>query len=185
MSISKSAYEQKVRQELQRTRNYKSLMQIPMITKIVLSICVGKQAVRNPKILKSVQEDLSLIAGQRAVITKAKKAISNFKLREGMPLGASVTLRREKMWSFFDRLVHFALPKVRDFKGMSPKSFDGHGNYNMGLKEHIVFPEINYDKVEAIRGMNITINTSAKKDEEAKEMLSLMSFPFRKFKEEK
>lgn len=179
MSISKNTYEQKVRSELRKIRNYKSPMQTPRITKIVLSICAGRQAVRNPKILKSVQEDLSLIAGQRAVITKAKKAISNFKLREGMPLGASVTLRREKMWSFFDRLVHFALPKVRDFKGMSPKSFDGHGNYNMGLKEHIVFPEINYDKVEAIRGMNITINTSAKKDEEAKELLSLMSFPFR------
>ena len=146
-------------------------------------MCVS-QAVKNPKILNTVQEDLSLIAGQRAVITKAKKAISNFKLREGMPLGVMVTLRREKMWSFFDRLVHFALPKVRDFKGVSPKSFDGRGNYNMGLKEHIVFPEINYDKVESIRGMNITINTSTNKDEEAKDLLSLMAFPFRGSKEE-
>ena len=185
MFLSKRVYEKEVRPQLQKTNRYKSPMQIPKMTKIVLSICVGSQAVKNPKILKSVQEDLSFIAGQKAVITKAKKAISNFKLREGMPLGASVTLRKDKMWCFFDRLVHFALPKVRDFKGLSPKSFDGHGNYSMGLKEHIVFPEINYDKVEAIRGMNITINTSADKDEEARHLLSLMSFPFRGVKEEK
>ena len=183
MSISKKLYETKAREQMAKKWNYKSPMQIPKITKIVLSICVS-QAVKNPKILNSVQEDLSLIAGQRALITKAKKAISNFKLREGMPIGAVVTLRREKMWSFFDRLTHFALPKVRDFKGLSPKSFDGRGNYNMGLREHIVFPEINYDKVESIRGMNITINTSAKKDEEAKDLLSFMAFPFRGVKEE-
>ena len=183
MSISKNRYEKEVRPQLQKKWNYKSSMQVPKITKVVLSMCVS-QAVKTPKILGAVQEDLSLIAGQRAVITKAKKAISNFKLREGMPLGATVTLRKDKMWSFFDRLVHFALPQVRDFKGMSPKSFDGCGNYNMGLKEHIVFPEINYDKVESIRGMNITINTSAKKDEEAKDLLSLMAFPFRGLKEE-
>ena len=178
MSLSQSLYTDQVRSQLQKKRSYKSSMQIPRLTKIVLNICVS-QAVKNPKILNSVQEDLSLIAGQRAVITKAKKAIANFKLREGMPLGACVILRREKMWSFFDRLVHFALPQVRDFKGMSPKSFDGRGNYNMGLKEHIVFPEINYDKVEAIRGMNITINTSAKTDEEARDLLSHLGFPFR------
>lgn len=183
MSISKELYKKKVHAQLQKKWNYKSSMQVPKITKIVLSMCVS-QAVKNPKILNSAQEDLSLIAGQRAVITKAKKAISNFKLREGMPIGATVTLRRDKMWSFFDRLVHFALPKVRDFKGASPKSFDGHGNYNMGLKEHIVFPEINYDKVESIRGMNITINTSTNKDEEAKDLLSFMAFPFRGIKEE-
>ena len=183
MSVSKSLYEKTAREQLQKKWNYKSSMQIPRITKIVLSMCVS-QAVKNPKILKTVQEDLSLIAGQRAVITKAKKAISNFKLREGMPIGAVVTLRREKMWSFFDRMVHFALPKVRDFKGLSPKSFDGRGNYNMGLKEHIVFPEINYDKVESIRGMNISISTSAEKDEEAKDLLSFMKFPFRGIKED-
>ena len=183
MFVSKNLYKKEVRERLQKKWNYKSPMQIPKITKIVLSMCVS-QAVRNPKILNVVQEDLSLIAGQRGVITKAKKAISNFKLREGMPIGATVTLRRDKMWSFFDRLVHFALPKVRDFKGLSPKGFDGWGNYNMGLKEHIVFPEINYDKVESIRGMNISINTSAKKDEEAKDLLSFMAFPFRGIKEE-
>lgn len=179
MSISKNLYKEKVCTQLQKKWDYKSAMQVPRITKIVLSMCAGQQAVRNPKILNNVQEDLSLIAGQRAVITRAKKAISNFKLREGMPIGATVTLRRDKMWSFFDRLVHFALPKVRDFKGASPKSFDGRGNYSMGLKEHIVFPEINYDKVESIRGMNITINTSTDKDEEARDLLSLMAFPFR------
>ena len=182
MSISKKNYETKTRMQLKQKWNYKSAMQIPKITKIVLSMCVS-QAIKNPKILNVVQEDLSLIAGQRAVITKAKKAIANFKLREGMPLGAMVTLRREKMWSFFDRLVHFALPKVRDFKGLSLKSFDGQGNYNMGLKEHIVFPEINYDKVESIRGMNISISTSATRDEEARDLLSLLAFPFRNLKE--
>ena len=178
VSVSKKLYENEVRGKMQKARSYKSAMEIPRITKIVLSMRAS-QAVKNPKILNSVQEDLSLIAGQKAVITKAKKAIANFKLREGMPIGVMVTLRREKMWSFFDRLTHFALPKVRDFKGLSPKSFDGRGNYNMGLREQIVFPEINYDKVEAIRGMNITINTSAKTDGEARELLSYMAFPFR------
>ena len=178
VSVSKKLYEGEVRARLQKARGYKTVMEIPRMTKIVLSMRAG-QAVKNPKILTSVQEDLSLIAGQKAVITKAKKAIASFKLREGMPIGAMVTLRREKMWSFFDRLTHFALPKTRDFKGLSPKGFDGRGNYNMGLREQIVFPEINYDKVEAIRGMNIAISTSAKTDDEARELLSAMSFPFR------
>lgn len=179
MSSLQEFYKKEVKDKMFKERNYKSVMQIPKISKVTLNICVS-EAVKNPKILNSVQEDMSLIAGQRAVITKAKKAIANFKLREGMPLGARVTLRREKMWSFFDRFVHFALPRVRDFKGLSPKGFDGNGNYNMGIKEHIIFPEINYDKVESIRGMNITISTSAKTDEEAKALLSNMGFPFRK-----
>ena len=178
MSVSKNLYYKTAQSHLQKKWSYKSAMQVPEIEKIVLSMCVS-QAVKNPKVLNTVQEDLSLIAGQKAIITKAKKAISNFKLREGMPIGVTVTLRRDKMWSFFDRLVHFALPKVRDFKGLSPKGFDGRGNYNMGLKEHIVFPEINYDKVESIRGMNITIKTSAEKDEEARDLLVAMTFPFR------
>lgn len=178
MSVSKKLYENEVRAKMQKAKGRGSPMQIPRLTKIVLSMCVG-QAVKNPKILNSAQEDLTLIAGQKAVITKAKKAVANFKLREGMPIGAMVTLRRDKMWSFFDRLTHFALPKVRDFKGLSPKGFDGRGNYNMGLREQIVFPEINYDKVEAIRGMNIAINTSASTDREARELLSLLAFPFR------
>ncbi len=179
ISVSKKLYESEVRDKMQKAKGGGSPMRIPRLTKIVLSMRAG-QAVKNPKIINSVQEDLTLIAGQKAVITKAKKAVANFKLREGMPIGAMVTLRRDKMWSFFDRLTHFALPKVRDFKGLSPKSFDGRGNYNMGLREQIVFPEINYDKVEAIRGMNITINTSAAADEEARELLSLLKFPFRK-----
>jgi len=179
MSTLRNFYNTQVCSQLQKANKYKSSMQIPKITKIVLNICVS-EAIKNPKILKSVQEDLSLIAGQRAVITKAKKAIANFKLREGMPLGVCVTLRREKLWSFLDRLIHFALPRVRDFKGLSPKGFDGCFNYNMELKEHIVFPEINYDKIESIRGMNITVNTSAKTDEEAKTLLTYVGFPFRK-----
>ena len=179
MSVLEKLYNEQVKGKLAKEMNYKSSMQIPKVNKIVLNMCVS-QAVKTPKILGTVQEDMSLIAGQRAVITKAKKAIANFKLREGMPLGARVTLRRKNMWSFFDRFVHFALPRVRDFKGLSPKGFDGNGNYNMGIKEHIIFPEINYDKVESIRGMNITINTSAKTDEEAKALLTYLGFPFRK-----
>ena len=184
MSLSKKIYKEKASPHLNQKWNYKSPMQIPKIEKIVLSMCVS-QAVKNPKILNPIQEDLSLIAGQRAVITKAKKAISNFKLREGMPLGVMVTLRGDRMWSFFDRLIHFALPKVRDFKGLSTKSFDGKGNYNMGLKEHIVFSEINYDKVESIRGMNITIKTSAETDESARDLLWALNFPFRGLQENK
>lgn len=179
MSLLQNLYVKEVKTKLAKEMGYKSPMQIPKINKIVLNICAS-EAVLNPKILNSIQEDLSLIAGQRAVITKAKKAIANFKLREGMPLGTCVTLRGDKMWSFFDRLIHFALPRVRDFKGLSFKAFDGNGNYNMGIKEHIIFSEINYDKVESIRGMNITINTSAKTDKEARALLSHLGFPFRK-----
>ena len=178
MSVLQDLYNKSVRAQIQKEKGYKNTMEIPKIEKVVLSICVS-QAVKDPKILNSVQEDLNLISGQKPVITKAKKAIANFKLREGMSLGAAVTLRREKMWSFLDRLVHFALPQVRDFKGLSPRSFDGHGNYSMGLKEQIVFPEINYDKVSAIRGMNISIVTSAKTDGEARDLLRGLGFPFR------
>lgn len=178
MSILKELYNKEVVLKLKKEVGCKNAMQIPRLQKVVLNMCV-KEAVKNPKILNSVQEDLTLIAGQKAVITKAKKAIANFKLREGMPLGCSVTLRRERMWSFLARLIHFALPQVRDFKGLSPKAFDGRGNYNMGLKEQIIFPEINYDKVDAIRGMNITINTTAETDREAKALMTYMGFPFR------
>lgn len=179
MSVLQDLYQKTVRSKLKKERGYKNVMEIPQIEKVVLSMCVS-QAVKDPKILKSVQEDLSLISGQKSIITKAKKAIANFKLRQGMALGAAVTLRRGKMWSFLDRLVHFSLPQVRDFRGLSPKSFDGRGNYNMGLKEQIVFPEINYDKVSAIRGMNISIVTTAKTDGEARDLLRGLGFPFRK-----
>jgi len=178
MSVLQDLYQKDVRPRLKKEKGYKNAMEIPQVKKVILSMCVS-QAVKDPKILNSVQEDLNLIAGQKSIVTKAKKAIANFKLREGMSLGAAVTLRRENMWSFLDRLVHFALPQVRDFKGLSPRSFDGRGNYNMGLKEQIVFPEINYDKVSAIRGMNISIVTTAKTDGEARDLLKGLGFPFR------
>ena len=178
MSVLKEVYVKKAIPQLKKTLNYKNIMKIPRIQKVVLNMCVS-QAVKNPKILNSVQEDLSLIAGQKAVITKSRKAIANFKLREGVPLGSMVILRGKNMWSFLDRLIHFALPQVRDFKGLSPRSFDGNGNYNIGLKEQIIFPEINYDKVDAIRGMNITIATSAQTDQEALALLKHLGFPFR------
>lgn len=172
-------YKKEMIPALQKQFDFKSVMQVPTIEKIVLNTCVS-EAVKNPKVLNNVVEDLTTITGQRAVQTKAKKAISNFKLREGMPLGATVTLRREKMWAFLERLVHISIPRVRDFRGLPPKGFDGRGNYNMGLKEQIVFPEIDYDKVDSIRGLNITICTSAKNDAEGKALLEQVGMPFRK-----
>ena len=169
----------KDREGLKKDLSMKSIMEVPQITKVVINMCVS-QAVKNPKILTSVAKDLSMIAGQKAVITRAKKAISNFKIRKGIALGACVTLRRERMWTFLDRLVHFALPSVRDFRGLSPKGFDGCGNYSLGIKEQIIFPEVDYDKVDAIRGMNITICTSAKSNAMALQLLKMLGFPFRK-----
>lgn len=175
--------EQKYRKEivpvLQKQLGKKNVMEVPKLDKIVLNVCM-KEAVQNSKLLHTVADELAAITGQKAVITKAKKAISNFKLRENMPIGTQVTLRKERMYSFFDRLVTLALPRVRDFRGMPQKGFDGRGNYNMGLKEQIVFPEINYDKVEKVRGMNITICTTAKNDSDGKALLEAMGFPFRK-----
>ena len=157
----------------------KNVMQVPRLEKIVLSVCLS-EAVQNPKILNTVVDEITTITGQKAVITKAKKAISNFKLRAGIPLGVRVTLRRERMWSFLDRLNTLALPRVRDFRGLPNKGFDGRGNYNMGLKEQIVFPEINYDRVDKVRGMNITICTSAKNDADGRSLLEALGMPFRK-----
>lgn len=154
-------------------------MQVPRLEKITLSVCLS-EAVQNPKILNTVVDEITAITGQKAVITKAKKAISNFKLRAGIPLGVRVTLRRERMWSFLDRLNTLALPRVRDFRGLPNKGFDGRGNYNMGLKEQIVFPEINFDKVDKTRGMNITICTTAKNDAEGRALLEALGMPFRK-----
>ena len=179
MTWLQEQYNKEIAPALLKELGLKNVMEIPTVTKIVLNTSVS-EAVKNPKILNNVVEDLSTITGQRAVQTKAKKAISNFKLREGMPLGATVTLRREKMWAFLERLVHISLPRVRDFRGLSPKGFDGRGNYNMGLKEQIIFPEINYDKVDAVRGLNITICTSAKTDAEGKALLEQVGMPFRK-----
>ena len=179
MSDLKKSYIEKIRPELKKSLEFKNIMQVPHVEKVMLSCCVP-QAVKNAKILNNVSQDLSLIAGQKAIITKAKKAISNFKIKKGIPLGSCVTLRRERMWTFLERLIHFALPQVRDFRGLSPKSFDGHGNYNMGIKEQIIFPEVDYDKVDAIRGMNITICTSAKTDGPARSLLEALGLPFRK-----
>jgi len=164
---------------LMKQLGLKSIMQVPRIEKIVINSCVN-EAVRNPKVLTNTVDELTAITGQRAVVTKAKKAISNFKLREGMPIGAMVTLRKDRAWAFLERLVHLSLPRVRDFRGLSPRGFDGRGNYNMGLKEQIIFPEIDYDRVDAVRGMNITICTSAKNDNEGRALLEALGMPFRK-----
>ena len=179
MNRLKETYTKEVVPGLVKQMGYKSSMQVPRLEKIVISVCTS-EAVQNPKIVNGIVEEISAIAGQKAVITHAKKAISNFKLRKGIPLGVRVTLRREKMWSFLDRLQSLALPRVRDFRGLPPKGFDGRGNYNMGLKEQIVFPEINFDRVEKVRGMNITICTSAENDAEGRALLEALGMPFRK-----
>jgi large subunit ribosomal protein L5 len=164
---------------LKKSLGVSSSMQIPRLEKIVINVSLG-DATQNPKLVQTAADELTVITGQKAVVTKAKKAISNFKLREGMPIGTAVTLRREKMWSFLDRLVNLALPRVRDFRGLPNKGFDGRGNYNLGLKEQIVFPEINYDRVDKVRGMNITICTSGNTDAEGKALLEALGMPFRK-----
>lgn len=175
----RTKYKEEISKALMKDLGLKSAMQVPTLEKIVINTSIS-EAVKNPKVLNKAVDELTAITGQKAVITKAKKAISNFKLREGMPLGAMVTLRKDRMWSFMERLIHLSLPRVRDFRGLSPKGFDGRGNYNMGLKEQIIFPEIEYDKVETVRGMNITICTSAENDAQGRALLEAMGFPFRK-----
>ena len=170
---------QKLRPTLKKELKLKSIMQVPVVEKVVLSTCIS-EALKNPKVLDHALSDLTQIAGQKVALRRAKKAVAQFKTRKGIALGGFVTLRRQHMWSFLERLIHFALPRVRDFKGLSPKSFDGHGNYNLGIKEQIVFPEVNYDKVDAIRGFNINICTTAESDEEALLFLKKIGFPFRK-----
>jgi large subunit ribosomal protein L5 len=164
--------------ELQKQFSYKSVMEVPRITKITLNMGVG-EAVGDKKILDNAVADMVKIAGQKPVVTKARKAIAGFKIREGYPIGCMVTLRGERMFEFLDRLVTVALPRVRDFRGISGRGFDGRGNYNVGVKEQIIFPEIEYDKIDALRGMNISITTSAKTDAEAKALLSAFKFPFK------
>ncbi len=171
-------YKNEVVPKLMETFKYKSIMQVPKLDKIVLNMGLGEGAI-NPKIVDFAAADLTMIAGQKTVITRAKKPIAAFKLREGMPIGSMVTLRREKMYDFFSRIVNVALPRVRDFKGISGKAFDGRGNYSLGITEHIIFPEIDYDKVESIRGLNVTIVTTAQTDEEGKELLKALGMPFR------
>jgi large subunit ribosomal protein L5 len=172
-------YNNSVRTELANKFAYKSSMQIPRLEKIVINMGVG-DAVANSKVLDDAVEELTLIAGQKPVITKAKKSIANFKLREGMPIGCKVTLRGERMYEFFDKLVSISLPRVRDFRGINPNAFDGRGNYTLGVKEQLIFPEINFDKVKKVRGMDIVIVTTANTDEEGRALLSLMGMPFRK-----
>jgi large subunit ribosomal protein L5 len=157
---------------------YKNVMEVPRLTKITINMGVG-EAVTDKKVIDNAVADLVKIAGQKPVVTKAKKAISNFKVRENWPVGCKVTLRRERMWEFLDRLVSISLPRVRDFRGVSGRSFDGRGNYTLGVKEQIIFPEIEFDKIDALRGMDITFTTTAKTDEEAKALLKAFSFPFR------
>lgn len=173
----KKLYQDEVAPALMQKFGYKSTMQIPRLEKIVVNVGCS-EARENAKVLDAVVSDLTTITGQKAVITKAKKSVANFKLREGMPIGAKVTLRGNKMWEFLDRLFNVALPRVRDFRGISADAFDGRGNYALGVKEQLIFPEIEYDKIDKIRGLDVVICTTAKTDEEAKELLSLIGAPF-------
>ena len=178
MAKFQELYQQKAVPALMKRFNYKNIMEVPKLDKIVINMGLG-EAIQNIKILDSAVQELTTISGQKPVITKAKKSIAQFKLRAGMPIGCMVTLRKEKMYEFFNRLVNTALPRVRDFKGISGKSFDGRGNYALGIREQLIFPEIHYDKIDKVKGMNIVIGTTAKSDEEAKELLKLLGMPFR------
>ncbi|MBQ9258722.1 MAG: 50S ribosomal protein L5 [Neisseriaceae bacterium] len=171
-------YKNMVVPELMKKFNYKSVMEVPRIEKITLNMGVG-EAVADKKVMEHAVSDMQKIAGQKPVVTVARKSIAGFKIRDNYPIGCKVTLRRDRMFEFLDRLISISLPRVRDFRGLSPKSFDGRGNYNMGVREQIIFPEIEYDKIDALRGLNITITTTAKTDEEARALLSLFKFPFK------
>ena len=178
MAKLQEVYQQKAALALMKRFNYRNRMEVPKLEKIVINMGLG-EAIQNIKILDSAVQELSQITGQKPVITKAKKSIAQFKLRAGMPIGCMVTLRKERMFEFFNRLVNVALPRVRDFKGLSGKSFDGRGNYALGIREQLIFPEIHYDKIDKVKGMNIVIVTTAKTDEEGKELLRLLGMPFR------
>ncbi|MAA65757.1 MAG: 50S ribosomal protein L5 [Alteromonadaceae bacterium] len=175
----KEQYKKEVVPALQAEFSYKNPMQVPRIEKITLNMGVG-EAIGDKKLIENAVADLERLSGQKVVVTKARKSVAGFKVREGWPIGCKVTLRGERMWDFFDRLVHIAIPRVRDFRGLNPKSFDGRGNYSMGVREQIIFPEIEYDKVDKIRGLDITITTSAESDEEGRELLKAFGFPFKK-----
>ena len=178
MSQLKEFYEKEAVPKLVEVFKYKNIMQVPRLEKVVLNMGLG-EAIQNIKLLDSAAEELQIIAGQHPVITRAKKSIAAFKLREGMPIGCMVTLRHNRMYDFFYKLVNVALPRVRDFRGISGKAFDGRGNYSLGIKEHIIFPEIDYDKIDRLKGLNISVVTSAQNDEEGKELLRLLGMPFR------
>jgi large subunit ribosomal protein L5 len=178
MARLKELYTKEVVDKLKADFKYKSIMEVPKIEKVVVNMGLG-EAVQNVKIIDSAVEELTVIVGQKTLITKAKKSIAAFKLRQGMPIGCMATLRKDRMFEFLDRLLNIALPRVRDFKGVSPKGFDGKGNYSLGIKEQLIFPEINYDKIDKIKGLNITIVTTAKTDEEGRALLKYMGMPFR------
>lgn len=177
MQNLKTKYKEEVAPALMQKFGYKSVMELPKLDKIIINVGCG-EARDNAKVLEAVVRDLGVITGQKAIVTHAKRSVANFKLREGMPIGAKVTLRQDKMWEFLDRLFNVALPRVRDFRGISANSFDGRGNYALGVKEQLIFPEIEYDKIDKIRGMDIVICTTAKTDEEARELLGLIGAPF-------
>ncbi len=178
MAELKRLYEDEIVQKLTEKFQYKNRMQVPKLKKIVLNMGIG-EAIQNIKVLDAAVEELQIIAGQHPVVTRAKRSIAAFKLRTGMPIGCMVTLRRERMYDFYEKLVNIALARVRDFRGVSPSGFDGHGNYTLGIKEHIIFPEIDYDKIDKVKGMNITVVTSAENDDEGRELLRLLGMPFR------
>lgn len=179
MSRLKETYQNEIVPAMVKKFGYKNVMQVPKLEKVVLNMGVG-EAKENAKILDAAVKDMEIITGQKAVITKAKKSVANFKIREGMPIGCKVTLRGEKMYEFVDRLINLALPRVRDFRGVNPNAFDGRGNYALGIKEQLIFPEIEYDKVDKIRGMDVIFVTTAKTDEEARELLAQFNMPFAK-----
>jgi len=178
MSTLKTYYEKEIVPQLMEAYGYHNIMEVPKLVKVVLNMGLG-EAIHNIKIIDAAVDEMSLIAGQKPVVTRAKKSIAAFKLRSGMPIGCCVTLRRERMYDFFAKLVNIALPRVRDFRGVSGKAFDGRGNYSLGIREHIIFPEIDYDKIENIKGLNVSVVTSAKSDDEGKTLLKLLGMPFR------
>ncbi|MCB2425648.1 50S ribosomal protein L5 [Methylophaga pinxianii] len=179
MSRLKDFYREEVVKQLQEQFGYKSVMEVPRITKITLNMGVG-EALTDKKVLENAVADMEAISGQKAVVTKARKSVAGFKVREGWPIGCKVTLRSERMYDFLDRLISISIPRIRDFRGLNPKSFDGQGNYSMGIKEQIIFPEIEFDKIDKTRGMDITITTTAKTAEESRALLTAFKFPFRK-----
>lgn len=179
MARLKTIYNEKIVPKLMKENKYSSVMEVPKLTKVTVNIGVG-EAVQNAKALDAASDDLTKITGQKPIITRAKKSISNFKLREGAKIGVSVTLRRERMYEFLDRLMNVAIPRIRDFRGISSKSFDGRGNFNLGVREQIIFPEIDYDSIDKIRGMNVAITTTAKTDEESRQLLTELGMPFKK-----
>jgi large subunit ribosomal protein L5 len=179
MGTLKEQFLEELKPEIQRKLGVTNVMDIPIIEKIVLNMGLG-EAVQNPKIIEKASQELTMISGQKAVVTKAKKSIATFKLRAGMPIGARVTLRKDRMFDFLSKLINVALPRVRDFRGVSAKGFDGRGNFSMGITEHIIFPEIDYDKIDQIRGLNVTIVTTAKTDEDARVLLDAIGMPFKK-----